>query len=95
MGSAYAIPTKDAKFKRLPLSLIKCSVESFLEHASLNTRETFYVVAIGCGLAGYNPADIAPMFKQHPPNVQLAYELDAVLTSERATAELMGPDADR
>jgi hypothetical protein len=29
------------------------------------------VTAIGCGLAGYSPKDIAPMFSDHPANVAL------------------------
>ena len=33
-----------------------------------NTSITFKVTQIGCGLAGYKPEDIAPMFEGSPKN---------------------------
>jgi hypothetical protein len=74
MGSAYAIPTKDEYLKPLSLLQIKAHVAKFLAYATEHPDVTFQVVAIGCGLAGYNPEHIAPMFVDAPTHVQLPYE---------------------
>ena len=70
-GNSYAIPTKDFDLKILPLKSIKQYVEVFLHHARMAADDTFHVVKIGCGLAGYKDEDIAPMFKGAPANVKL------------------------
>ena len=66
-GQSYAIPTKDARLKVLSLSEIDVYVKQFLKFAALSQLKKsdmyFTVTAIGCGLAGYKPKDIAPMFK--------------------------------
>lgn len=67
-GQTYAIPTKDNFIRTLPLEEIELHVHAFKRHASQNPGLTFLVTPIGCGLAGYNPRDIAPMFKDSPPN---------------------------
>lgn len=73
-GKSYAIPTKDRNLRRLPVSVIWQYVQQFLRHAMLHPNNTFYLTPIGCGLAGYRPADIAPMFRSSPPNVILPEE---------------------
>lgn len=73
-GNSYAIPTKDYNLKRLPLPMIEVFVREFIRYARANPSETFKVVAIGCGLAGYKPKDIAPLFDRSPNNVSLPYE---------------------
>lgn len=73
-GESYAIPTKDFHIKRLPLPLIQHFVYGFMKFAWHNPQLDFRVTAIGCGLAGYKPAQIAPFFNYHPPNVYLPYE---------------------
>lgn len=70
-GSSYAIPTKDANLKPLPLERIERYVEEFLAFARKTPFRTFKVVKIGCGLAGYTDADISPMFRGAPSNVIL------------------------
>ena len=70
-GSSYAIPTKDARIKPLPLETIKQYVDGFLTFARANPQMRFVVTAVGCGLAGYIPEQIAPMFKDAPPNCEL------------------------
>lgn len=70
-GNSYAIPTKDHSIKTLPLYVIKDYAESFLDFAANHPHLTFNVTEIGCGLAGYKPTDIAPMFKNHSENVML------------------------
>jgi len=79
-GQSYAIPTKDAQLRTLPLDTISRHVAAFLEFALTRPDLTFQVTAIGCGLAGYKPKDIAWMFDLPPPrNVILPDEFKAVL----------------
>ena len=63
MGNTFAIPTKDWNIQQLPLSAIIFYVHRFIEFAIVNKDFRFYVTKIGCGLAGYTPEQIAPMFK--------------------------------
>lgn len=67
-GNAYAIPTKDEGLKTLPLSRIKTYVDDFIKYARANPNLMFKVTAVGCGLAGYRPEQIAPMFNGAPLN---------------------------
>lgn len=73
-GSSYGIPTKDEKIKTLPLTEIAKHVIIFLNFADDNPKMKFFMTAIGCGLAGYTPAHIAPMFRSIPDNVRLPEE---------------------
>lgn len=70
-GQTYAIPTKDRQLATLPLDEIRDFVDDFLDYAYSMPSLTFLVTPIGCGLAGYKPADIAPMFQHRTPNVIL------------------------
>lgn len=74
-GNSYAIPTKGATLETLPLWQIADGVNEFIAHARANPNESFLVTAIGCGLAGYQPRDIAPMFAGAPENVFLSAKL--------------------
>lgn len=67
-GNAYAIPTKDEGLRTLPVESIRAYVNDFLTYAALHPDLSFTVTRIGCGLAGYMDADIAPLFKDAPPN---------------------------
>jgi hypothetical protein len=42
-----------------------------MEYAAAHPHDSFYVVKIGCGLAGYKEEDIAPMFFAAPANCVL------------------------
>jgi len=57
--------------KSLPLSTIEQHVQVFLEYAKAHPDIHFFVTRVGCGLAGYTEADIAPMFKNAPANCEL------------------------
>lgn len=80
-GQSYAIPTKDDQIKTLPLEKIKQYVNTFLEFSKNNPKLMFRVTAIGCGLAGYTPEQIAPMFNNSPENCILPSEFLKVLSS--------------
>jgi hypothetical protein len=73
-GQSYAIPTKDEFLKTLPLWQIGEYVAHFLDFARAMPQYTFNVTRIGCGLAGYTDADIAPFFKDAPANCNLPIE---------------------
>ena len=62
-GNTYAIPTKDSSLRVLFLKDIAYYVNGFIEYAKMNCNYHFLVTKIGCGLAGYNESDIAPLFK--------------------------------
>jgi hypothetical protein len=67
-GSSYAIPTKDSNLKTLSKIEIFKYVRAFIKFAKEHPKDEFEIVKIGCGLAGYNDADIAPMFFSLPQN---------------------------
>ncbi len=78
-GNSYAIPTKDHKLNTLPLDEIKQYVLNFCAYAEYHWEECFNVVEIGCGLAGYTPEQIAPMFQSAPENVNLPERFKAIV----------------
>lgn len=63
-NNTYGIPTKDANLKVLPLDRIKKYVDNFVNDCKINVDRQFFVTAVGTGLAGYTPKDIAPLFEQ-------------------------------
>ena len=77
--NSYAIPTKDEFLETLLLDCIRVHVKNFLAYARDNPDMEFNIVAIGCGLAGYTPKDIAPMFAEYPPNCILPAEFLDIL----------------
>jgi hypothetical protein len=78
-GNSYAIPTKDKALGILSLAEIRLYVRQFISFAAHNPDMKFNVTRIGCGLAGYTDADIAPMFNNVPPNVTLPQSFREVL----------------
>lgn len=78
-GNSYAIPTKGHRLEVLPLAQIKPYVERFLKTARAWPELKFKLTAIGCGLAGYRPDEIAPMFRDAPANVELPEEFLRVI----------------
>lgn len=61
-GQTYALPTKDEKVKTLPLNEIAKHIETFKTFAQEHPELEFLVTKIGCGLAGYHPIQINPLF---------------------------------
>lgn len=70
-GNAYAIPTKDRHLKILPLPAIAAAIVEFLDYARANPKLRFFITRVGCVLAGYDDALIAPLFAQSPENCSL------------------------
>jgi hypothetical protein len=84
-GNSYAIPTKDHAIKTLPLAEISAYVDEFIEFAWARADLKFQLTPIGCGLAGYKPEQIAPMFADAPENVTLPPEFLSALSSGDAS----------
>lgn len=56
-GQAYALPTMEGVHNT------KVAVNHFTECAKEHPELKFYVTLVGCGIAGYTPEEIAPMFE--------------------------------
>ena len=56
-GRSYAIPTMEG------FEAIRTAVDRFIDFARQHPEMTFLVTPIGCGIAGYSPEEIAPLFK--------------------------------
>lgn len=70
-GNSYAIPTKATISRSLTVEEVQKHVDRFIEFAWEHRELEFFVTRIGCGLAGFTDDDIAPMFKDAPPNCEL------------------------
>ncbi len=58
-GQTYGIPTMSGS-----VASITPFVDEFIRFASSNPDMRFLVTEIGCGIAGYTSADIAPLFRE-------------------------------
>ncbi len=67
-GDSYGIPTKDRALRTLPLRRILTYTRTFVDFAEAHPELVFRITRIGCGLAGYEDEDIAPMFQGAPAN---------------------------
>ena len=61
-GSCYAIPTMQG-----PVSTIKPYVDEFIQFAKSHPENQFLVTRVGCGIAGFTDAQIAPLFRDALP----------------------------
>lgn len=75
-GSSYAIPTKQSPARSLDLVQINKFVADFLNYAYYTPEHIYHVTQIGCGLAGFRPEQIAPMFRlvKFMSNVRITQE---------------------
>lgn len=64
-GQSYAINTMDG------MDVMAEQIARFIEFAKEHPELKFLVTEIGCGIAGYTPKDVAPLFKDMPENVVL------------------------
>lgn len=56
-GNSYAIPTMQGG-----VDTIRPYVDEFIDYARKHLDQVFLVTRIGCGIAGFEPSDIAPLF---------------------------------
>lgn len=75
-GQSYAIPTMQGG-----VDTIKPYVDKFIKFAEEHPEKDFLVTRIGCGIAGFNANDIAPLFKEamHLHNIWLPADFWQVL----------------
>ena len=71
-GKTYAIPTKDIHIYTLPIEYIKKYVDEFIVFSQANSDKEFFITRVGCGLAGFNDCDIAPLFNECGDNCSFA-----------------------
>lgn len=57
-GQSYAIPTMQGG-----VETIKPYVDEFIKFAAEHPEKRFLVTPIGCGIAGFTPEEIAPLFE--------------------------------
>jgi len=86
-GRAYAIPTKDENINTLPFKTVVNYVSTFLDYANQYPNLTFAVTRIGCGRAGYNDFQIAPLFTHAPHNCQLPEHWRDIINGEQFSFE--------
>ncbi len=79
-GQTYAIPTMQGGTET-----IRPYIDQFIKFAQNDPERTFLVTEIGCGIAGFRPADIAPLFKGaiNIPNIWLPQRFWEILQEER------------
>ena len=58
-GQSYAIPTMQGG-----VETIRPYVDEFVEFANQHQNMKFLVTRIGCGIAGFNDEEIAPLFRK-------------------------------
>ena len=78
-GQTYAIPTMQGG-----IGTIRPYIDQFIKFAQNDPERTFLVTEIGCGIAGFRPADIAPLFKNaiNIPNIWLPQRFWEILQKE-------------
>jgi len=62
-GQSYAIPTMSG------LPELAAAAQRFIEFASDHPGLEFYLTKVGCGIAGHDESDVAPLFADAPDNV--------------------------
>ena len=78
-GQTYAIPTMQGG-----IGTIRPYIDQFIKFAQNDPERTFLVTEIGCGIAGFRPADIAPLLKNaiNIPNIWLPQRFWEILQKE-------------
>lgn len=79
-GQCYAIPTMQGG-----VDTIKPYVDDFIKLAREWDQNTFLVTPIGCGIAGFTPAEIAPLFAEALDlyNVRLPESFVRIIESQK------------
>lgn len=70
-GQSYAIPTMQGDVETL-----KPYVEDFIDFAKTHPELKFFVTPIGCGIAGFIPEAVAPLFKN-------AFDIENIILPKR------------
>ena len=78
-GQSYAIPTMQGG-----VETIAPYVDEFIEYAKNHPEKRFLVTEIGCGIAGFAPEEIAPLFAKAADveNITLPQRFWEVITGQ-------------
>ncbi|KGJ71806.1 hypothetical protein GY21_19695 [Cryobacterium roopkundense] len=76
-GRSYAIDTMSG------LEVLAAEVAAFLSLAQAHAELRFLVTELGCGIGGYSPEQIAPLFNAATDNVMLPARFRSVLSAGR------------
>lgn len=72
-GQSYGIDTMSG------FEVLRREVAEFVSVARQHPELTFLLTPVGCGIAGYAAADVAPLFTNAPGNVELPAQFRAVI----------------
>ncbi|KFF59649.1 hypothetical protein JF66_09950 [Cryobacterium sp. MLB-32] len=78
-GRSYAIDTMSG------LDTLAAEVSTFLTFAQAHSELRFLVTEIGCGIGGYTPEQIAPLFTLATDNVMLPARFLAAIAARSRT----------
>lgn len=67
-GDCYALPTVGEGITRMQYADALPHIQKFLQFAKDHPDLEFQVTRVGCGLAGFTDAQIAPLFRDAPSN---------------------------
>lgn len=78
-GQCYALPTMEGG-----IDYIEHKVDTFIDYAESHPEKEFLVTPIACGIAGFRPSQIAPLFKRavNIENIILPEEFVRVLENK-------------
>jgi hypothetical protein len=62
-GQSYALPTMEG------IEALEMATQRFVAFAEQHPELDFYLTKVGCGIAGYREDEVAPFFRDAPPNV--------------------------
>lgn len=91
-GRTFAIPTVSERLGVLHIHEIRNFVLNFIKDAKQYPRLTFLVTEIGCGIAGYKPEEIAPLFERaiYVKNIHLPQRFwNAIIKNKQQFEELI------
>lgn len=78
-GQSFAIPTLDQSLKPLACEEIAAHIHDFKIYTKNHPSTTYFITALGCGLAGNPVSKIAPLFKNISSNVILPWSFKPFL----------------
>lgn len=64
-GQTYAVDTMSG------IDALEAEARAFIAYATAHPELRFLLTPVGCGIAGYTPAQVAPLFTGLPPNVSV------------------------